>query len=348
MSNPHDHFTPGCFMRAPRRSPAGGGNSNDAIRGRGGGLFNFGQGPCLFNTLDIQDPSHSIAYNESGWPANQTSGQHQYPAHAQTQYGAYPSRTDHRDRTLPPPNAGAPNASLMGGAGIRPPNGGYPSAYGSYPDAQMNPGYYPAPDPTALPPPIPQMGFNGTADMPPRRTPFTERILPSRFLHSHQPYPRNPSNVAQSAYATEPAAAEPTIKKKRKRADAEQLKVLNETYARTAFPSTEERAELAKRLNMSARSVQIWFQNKRQAMRQSSRQASANAPPTTNEPYPTTPNAGALPSTGMYGAPGSSTVGQPYGVPQPHPTAHVGPSPSPPGRHHASNEDPRRAQGRYQ
>lgn len=55
------------------------------------------------------------------------------------------------------------------------------------------------------------------------------------------------------------AIEEPTIKKKRKRADAAQLKVLNETYARTAFPSTEERAELAKKLDMSARSVQIWL-----------------------------------------------------------------------------------------
>jgi len=51
---------------------------------------------------------------------------------------------------------------------------------------------------------------------------------------------------------------EPTIKKKRKRADAAQLKVLNETYNRTAFPSTEERIALAKMLDMSARSVQIW------------------------------------------------------------------------------------------
>jgi len=51
---------------------------------------------------------------------------------------------------------------------------------------------------------------------------------------------------------------EPAIKKKRKRADADQLKVLNEVYARTAFPSTEERNALAKQLGMSPRSVQIW------------------------------------------------------------------------------------------
>ena len=53
-------------------------------------------------------------------------------------------------------------------------------------------------------------------------------------------------------------STEPTIKKKRKRADARQLEVLNASYARTAFPSIEERAELAKELDISARGVQIW------------------------------------------------------------------------------------------
>ncbi|KAF8481493.1 Homeodomain-like protein, partial [Gautieria morchelliformis] len=62
---------------------------------------------------------------------------------------------------------------------------------------------------------------------------------------------------------------EPPVKKKRKRADANQLRVLNATYQRTAFPSTQERESLAKELDMSPRSVQIWFQNKRQSMRQS-------------------------------------------------------------------------------
>jgi homeobox protein YOX1/YHP1 len=69
--------------------------------------------------------------------------------------------------------------------------------------------------------------------------------------------------MTNSALTQEPAPMmdneQPAIKKKRKRADAAQLKVLNETYARTAFPSTEERAELAKKLDMSARSVQIWL-----------------------------------------------------------------------------------------
>ncbi|KAJ7840878.1 kinase-like domain-containing protein [Mycena leptocephala] len=67
---------------------------------------------------------------------------------------------------------------------------------------------------------------------------------------------------------------EPAVRKKPKRADAAQLRVLNETYARTAYPSTEERLALAKAVDMSPRSVQIWFQNKRRSMRQKNRQSS--------------------------------------------------------------------------
>ena len=83
-----------------------------------------------------------------------------------------------------------------------------------------------------------------------------ERTVPSPRTHL-PPYARPPMPLAH--YDLQPESTEPTIKKKRKRADARQLEVLNATYARTAFPSTEERAELAKKLDMSARSVQIWL-----------------------------------------------------------------------------------------
>ncbi|TDL18314.1 hypothetical protein BD410DRAFT_793362 [Rickenella mellea] len=67
------------------------------------------------------------------------------------------------------------------------------------------------------------------------------------------------------------AQTESFVKRKRKRADQWQLKALNDVYARTAFPSTEERRELAKKLDMSPRGVQIWFQNKRDSTRKSLR-----------------------------------------------------------------------------
>lgn len=101
------------------------------------------------------------------------------------------------------------------------------------------------------------------------------------------------NDIPRSGSPNSPTSPEgSTNKKKRKRADAYQLKILNETYARTAFPTTEERIALAKLLNMSARSVQIWrvisqspqnrtdtqprFQNRRQSMRQTNRQSATS------------------------------------------------------------------------
>jgi hypothetical protein len=82
-----------------------------------------------------------------------------------------------------------------------------------------------------------------------RRGPVSvERTATRSSAHTTTPYSR--SDIPSD---------HPPPKKKRKRADAEQLRVLNEVYARTAFPSTEERQELAIKLNMTPRSVQIWY-----------------------------------------------------------------------------------------
>lgn len=62
------------------------------------------------------------------------------------------------------------------------------------------------------------------------------------------------------------------IKAKRRRANTKQLEVLNRVFDRTFFPSTQMRAELGRQLGMSPRTVQIWFQNRRQAMRTRERQ----------------------------------------------------------------------------
>jgi len=93
----------------------------------------------------------------------------------------------------------------------------------------------------------PSMGSVRRGPVSVERTPTT-----SRSAHTVSPYSRHPP-----ASVTLPD--HPPPKKKRKCADAEQLRVLNEVYARTAFPSTEERQDLALRLGMSPRSVQIWY-----------------------------------------------------------------------------------------
>ncbi|KAH6917609.1 hypothetical protein BKA70DRAFT_1215823 [Coprinopsis sp. MPI-PUGE-AT-0042] len=99
--------------------------------------------------------------------------------------------------------------------------------------------------------------------------------------HRPQQRPSSPYTPRGGSSQTHPfppisptTAEELSIKKKRKRADAHQLKALNETYARTASPSTEEQHALAKALDMSPRSVQTWFQTQRQSMRQTTHQSS--------------------------------------------------------------------------
>lgn len=56
------------------------------------------------------------------------------------------------------------------------------------------------------------------------------------------------------------------LKPKRKRASKFQDSVLRKIFEHTHFPSTELREELGKSLRMNPRTVQIWFQNRRQAM----------------------------------------------------------------------------------
>ncbi|KAI9277600.1 hypothetical protein BY458DRAFT_453211 [Sporodiniella umbellata] len=65
---------------------------------------------------------------------------------------------------------------------------------------------------------------------------------------------------------------EEQLKTKRKRASSEQLQVLSKVFRRTFFPSTQMRVQLGRQLKMSPRTVQIWFQNRRQAMRTKERQ----------------------------------------------------------------------------
>ncbi|GAN08265.1 hypothetical protein MAM1_0196d07772 [Mucor ambiguus] len=51
--------------------------------------------------------------------------------------------------------------------------------------------------------------------------------------------------------------------RKRTRATAEQLAVLEDTFAVNVSPNSKLRKQLAEQLNMSERSIQIWFQNRR-------------------------------------------------------------------------------------
>ncbi|TFK44420.1 hypothetical protein BDQ12DRAFT_16188 [Crucibulum laeve] len=240
-------------------------------------------------------------YNQ--WPQN-TSPQltHSFPNYethdrysTQQSYTTYPSRSTPPiisnpgdSRRLPPlttsPAGGSerwqqpsyttvPSVPGYPGSTIRSPTASYPSQYVPYSGGQGHGYSYHLPTQDHM-----SMAAQGHASM------FEDMDGASAHPRSSSPYSRSSSQVSPPNYTHTPppvsptSPEEPTIKKKRKRADAAQLKVLNETYARTAFPSTEERAALAKQLDMSARSVQIWFQNKRQSMRQTNRQSSTAGP----------------------------------------------------------------------
>ncbi|KAG1440363.1 hypothetical protein G6F56_011955 [Rhizopus delemar] len=110
----------------------------------------------------------------------------------------------------------------------------------------------------------------------PEKTPFN-LPSPTSSLES------SPATSPASSLSSSPASSsypfphqdedwEEDIKTKRKRANSKQLQVLNKVFDRTFFPSTQVRAELGRQLNMSPRTVQIWFQNRRQAMRTKERQ----------------------------------------------------------------------------
>ncbi|KAF9222560.1 homeobox-domain-containing protein [Gyrodon lividus] len=261
---------------------------------------------------------HSVsAYNQ--WPVSATpttaASQHSsaYYEHYDSRYQqaqAYPtyqSRASppipadpHGSRKLPPLSVsstavrddrwqgasyGSVGPHISNYADIRSPTATYPPEYAQY-QHQTSYSYPPVPDPRSHPGQLPSMHHSHQMSMGGMYP--HERGLPAQ-VEAHGPSPYARGTVTNTVLTQEPAsvlvAEEPVIKKKRKRADVAQLKVLNETYSRTAFPSTEERADLAKKLDMSARSVQIWFQNKRQSMRQTTRQASSSVTSGSHQPF---------------------------------------------------------------
>ncbi|KAK9380280.1 Homeodomain-like protein [Kockiozyma suomiensis] len=89
-------------------------------------------------------------------------------------------------------------------------------------------------------------------------------VSPYYYAYTSGPSPLLPgyahtvSNILTSAQ---------DVKPKRKRATPFQATRLEEILQQTHFPSTEQRLELARELGMTPRTVQIWFQNRRQAHR---------------------------------------------------------------------------------
>ncbi|KAK9759754.1 Short stature homeobox protein 2 [Basidiobolus ranarum] len=78
------------------------------------------------------------------------------------------------------------------------------------------------------------------------------------------------------------------VKAKRKRANPHQIKMLNQILSRNNFPSKELREKIAQKVGMHPRSVQIWFQNKRQEMKKKPQSNDELSPDAHNSPESTT------------------------------------------------------------
>jgi hypothetical protein len=61
------------------------------------------------------------------------------------------------------------------------------------------------------------------------------------------------------------------FRKKRQRSSPEQLQILEDHFIHNPMPSHLTRIELAVRLNMTPRRIQVWFQNKRAKLRRAVR-----------------------------------------------------------------------------
>lgn len=126
-------------------------------------------------------------------------------------------------------------------AGIRSPTASYPT-YTSYPSGGGAYTYLPA----------------NNLDMNTDLFDLEPQVRPSSPGLYRTPVVDSSSTPTAPPISPTTTAEQPTIKPKRQRATEEQRSILEETWNRTPFPSTEERNVLAKRTGMPQRRIQIW------------------------------------------------------------------------------------------
>ncbi len=96
-------------------------------------------------------------------------------------------------------------------------------------------------------------------------TPPARYAYPSGFV---PPFASQQQTWSDQEHDQDQGGSPPTnLKAKRKRATPHQLALLNDIFDHTFFPSTELRNAIGKELSMVPRTVQIWFQNRRQSWR---------------------------------------------------------------------------------
>jgi len=160
------------------------------------------------------------------------------------------------------------------------------------------------PRPEAISPHYPPRKKMRRPDSEERREQYTARSSPS--ISSQSDRGDHGSDGEHHKPSTSPTTyefAEPKKKRTRTLTTPHQAAVLHALLAQSRFPTTAMREEVGKQIGLSARKVQIWFQNQRQKAR---RPPPQSAPSTSRPPASYGAPGGALSaglSTDFYGAP---------------------------------------------
>ncbi|KAI9313841.1 hypothetical protein BX666DRAFT_1974127 [Dichotomocladium elegans] len=92
---------------------------------------------------------------------------------------------------------------------------------------------------------------------------MSQSLSPTSALASVANTPRAVSTTTSNDPQQESNVTPASAARKRTRATAEQLAVLEDTFAVNVSPNSKLRKQLSEKLQMSERSIQIWFQNRR-------------------------------------------------------------------------------------
>ncbi|KAF9951313.1 hypothetical protein BGZ72_007148 [Mortierella alpina] len=103
---------------------------------------------------------------------------------------------------------------------------------------------------------------------PPKKTLNWVNALPSHFDTSTSGNYGTNGSTLEGDSLTSGCGVHP--RKRRRRTNREELEILEEAFNQNLLPDAATRQELAERLGMSVRAVQIWFQNRRQQLRKKS------------------------------------------------------------------------------
>ncbi|KAG0268401.1 hypothetical protein BGZ95_002476, partial [Linnemannia exigua] len=93
-------------------------------------------------------------------------------------------------------------------------------------------------------------------------------LIPHPKLHQLDMSQNSPNGDPSSSPSLSASSPTSTTSKKRTRASAEQLAILEDTFLTNQSPNSKVREILAKKVKMSERSIQIWFQNRRAKVKQ--------------------------------------------------------------------------------